>query len=97
MNNKLKGTALRSSVAFNAKTFSSRPRRPNLRPTDEMTEVHIQSLPVGKIRVHPTAVEDDLGHTLLDHLVILRPVIKRTSTAKVRGQSMTRDKAVNFI
>lgn len=76
--------------------FSARPRRPNLRLTDEVTEVYIQSLPVGKIRVHPTAVEDDLGHTLLDHLVILRPVIKR-STSKVRGQNMTRDKAVNFI
>lgn len=97
MKNNLKGTTLRSSVAFNAKTFSSRPRRPNLRPTNEMTEVHIQSLPVGEIRVHPTTVEDDLGHTLLNHLVILRPVIKRTSKARERGQSMTRDKAVNFI
>lgn len=76
--------------------FSARPRTPNLRLTDEVTEVYIQSLPTGKIRVHPTAVEDDLGHTLLDHLVILRPVIKR-STSKVRGQNMTGDKAVNFI
>lgn len=84
-------------IVFNAKAFSSRPRRPNLRPTNEMTEVHIQSLPVGEIRVHPTTVEGNLGHTLLNHLVILRPVIKTTSTVRVRGQSMTRDKAVNFI
>lgn len=84
-------------MAFNAKKFPSRPRRPNLRPTNEMTEVHIQSFPVGEIRVHPAAVQDDLGHTLLNHLVILRPVIKSTSAARVKGQSMTRDKAVNFI
>ncbi len=45
MNNNLKGTTLKFSVEFNAKTFSSRPRRPNLRPTNEMTEVHIQSAP----------------------------------------------------
>lgn len=39
-----------------------------------MGEVYVQSLAVAEVGVHPTAVQHHLGHTLLDHLVILWPV-----------------------
>lgn len=41
--------------------------------TNQMGEVYIQSPAVAEVGVHPTAVQHHLGHTLLDHLVILRP------------------------
>lgn len=38
-----------------------------------MGEVHVQPPAVAEVRVHPTAMQHHLRHTLLDHLVILRP------------------------
>lgn len=43
------------------------------RPTDEVGEVYVQSLPVSEVWVHPTAMEDHLRHTFLYHLVVLGP------------------------
>ena len=41
--------------------------------TNKLGEVHIQSFTVAKVRVHPTAMQNHLGHAFLNHLVILRP------------------------
>ena len=40
--------------------------------TYEMCEVHIQPLAAAKVGVHPAAMQDHLGHTLLQDLVVLR-------------------------
>lgn len=38
-----------------------------------MGEVYVQPPAVAEVRVHPTAMQHHLRHTLLHHLVILRP------------------------
>lgn len=48
-----------------------------------MGEVHVQS-PTAKVRVHPTTMQHHLGHTLLDHLVILRPARSNTQKSAIR-------------
>lgn len=42
--------------------------------TNKVTEVYIQSLSASEVRIHSTAMKDNLGHTLFNHLVVLRPV-----------------------
>lgn len=54
------------------------------RSTNEIGEVHVQSPAVAKVRVHPTAMQHHLGHTLLDHLVILRPAGSKTQSPAIR-------------
>lgn len=49
-----------------------------------MGEVHVQSPTVAKVRVHPTTMQHHLGHTLLDHLVILRPARSNTQKSAIR-------------
>lgn len=49
-----------------------------------MGEVHVQSPAIAKVRVHPTAMQHHLGHTLLDHLVILRPAVSKTQSPAIR-------------
>lgn len=55
-----------------------------MRSTNQMGEVHVQSPAVAKVRVHSTAMQHHLGHTLLDHLVILRPAVSKTQSPAIR-------------
>lgn len=41
--------------------------------TNQMGEVHVQSLAVAKVGVHSVAMQDHLRHAFFYHLVVLRP------------------------